>query len=96
MVARPLGPDDLDALRRHGQADFATVVKDVKAHLKAPLADKQPIYALNFKRLGRVGDATVAEDAHGVAAVAAQEGGIPTPPVLPDRGVGGNQPEAKQ
>jgi hypothetical protein len=65
MVSRPLDPNDLDAIRRHGQSDFAAAVKDVKAHLKAPLADKQPIYALNFKRLGRVGDAMVAEDAHG-------------------------------
>ncbi len=47
------------------QADFAAAVKDVKSHLKGPLADKQPIYALNFKQLGRVGDTFVAEDAHG-------------------------------
>ena len=65
MASRPLDPNDIDAIRRHGRADFAAVVKDVKLHLKAPLADKQPIYALNFKRLGRVGEATVAQDAHG-------------------------------
>jgi hypothetical protein len=66
MVSRPLEPNDIEVIRRHAQADFATVVKEVKSHLKSPLADKQPIFALSFKRLGRVGDATVAEDVHGV------------------------------
>ncbi len=42
-------------------------MKDVKTHLKGPLADKQPIYALNFNRLGRVGDTLVAEDAKAIA-----------------------------
>ena len=65
MVSRALEPNDVGTIRRHGQADFAAVVKDVKGHLKAPLADKQPIHALNFKRLGRVEGATVAEDALG-------------------------------
>jgi hypothetical protein len=65
MVPRPLEATDIDTIRRHGHADFAAVVKEVKGHLKGPLADKQPIYALNFKRLGQVGDATVAEDAQG-------------------------------
>ena len=61
MVPRPLESRDVETIRRHGQADFAAVVKEVKSHLKGPLADKQPIYALNFKRLGRVGDTFVAE-----------------------------------
>ncbi len=65
MVPRPLEAKDIDAIRRHGQADFAAVIKEVKAHLKGPLSDKQPIYALNFKQLGCVGDMYVAEDAHG-------------------------------
>jgi hypothetical protein len=65
MLPRPLEPGDLERIRGHGQADFAAVVKDVKTHLKGPLADKQPIYALNFKRLGRVGETLLAEDAKG-------------------------------
>ncbi|MSU77544.1 MAG: SWIM zinc finger family protein [Gemmataceae bacterium] len=65
MIPRPLETKDIDAIRRHGQTDFAAVVKDVKSHLKGPLADKQPIYALRFKQLGRVGDTYVVEDASG-------------------------------
>jgi hypothetical protein len=65
MLPRPLEPSDLERIRGHGQAEFAAAVKDVKTHLKGPLADKQPIYALNFKRLGRVGEALVAEDGKG-------------------------------
>jgi hypothetical protein len=65
MAMRPLEPKDLESVRRHGQADFAAVVKQVKTHLKGPLSDKQPIYALQFKQLGRVGDILVAEDGQG-------------------------------
>jgi hypothetical protein len=65
MVPRPLGPQDLATIRNHGQPDFAAAIKDVKASLKGPLADKTPILALNFKSLGRVGDTFVAEDASG-------------------------------
>ena len=53
---------DFAAIRGWGKPDFAAVVKEVKTHLKGPLSDKQPIYALNFKRLGRIGDTFVAED----------------------------------
>src|SRR5262249_7514341 len=54
MVPRPLEPMDLEKIRACGHADFAAVVKEVKGHLKGPLSDKQPIHALNFRRLGRI------------------------------------------
>ena len=38
-------------MREHARPDFAGVVKEVKNNLKAPLADKQPIYALRFRRM---------------------------------------------
>jgi hypothetical protein len=65
MLPRPIEPKDFEKVRSFGQPDFATAVKDVKSHLKLPLADKQPIYALNFKRLGVVEGKYVAEDAKG-------------------------------
>jgi hypothetical protein len=65
MVPRPLEAKDLAAVRKWGRSDFAAVVKEVKNHLKGPLSDKQPIYALNFARLGRVGELFAAEDAQG-------------------------------
>jgi hypothetical protein len=65
FVPRSITPDDLRRVRGHGRPDFAAVVKEVKGHLKAPLADKRPVYALNFTQLGRVGDLLVAEDAQG-------------------------------
>jgi len=65
MLARPLGPQDFEKIRSFGQADFAAVIKGVKSHLKLPLADKQPLYALNFRRIGRVGDLLMVEDAQG-------------------------------
>jgi hypothetical protein len=65
MMPRPIEAKDFAKIRSFGQPDFAAAVKDVKSHLKAPLADKQPIYALNFQRLGVVEGKYVAEDAKG-------------------------------
>ncbi len=63
MVARPIEPKDLESLRGHGRNDFAAVIKEVKSHLKGPLADKHPIFALNYRRIGTIGKQFVVEDA---------------------------------
>jgi hypothetical protein len=65
MAPRPAEPGDFAKVRNHARADFAALVKDVKANLKGPLADKQPIYALQFRRIGQVEGALVVEDARG-------------------------------
>jgi hypothetical protein len=65
MIARPVEARDLQRVRAHARGDFAAVVKDVKTNLKAPLADKQPIYALQFRRIGQVDGVPVVEDAKG-------------------------------
>jgi hypothetical protein len=65
MIPRPMESKELERIRGWGCPDFAAVVKEVKTHLKGPLSDKQPIFALNFKRLGRIGDNYVAEDGSG-------------------------------
>jgi enoyl-CoA hydratase/carnithine racemase len=62
MTARPIESRDLSRIRSHGHEDFAGVVKEVKSHLKAPLADKHPICALNYRRIGTVGEDLVVED----------------------------------
>lgn len=80
MVPRPLEPRDLDRIRQHGQPGFAAVVKEVKNHLKGPLADKQPIYALNFQRLGRIGAELVAEDGRGERLLLTDRGMSEEPP----------------
>jgi hypothetical protein len=65
MIPRPLEVRDIEKIRSHGRPDFAAAIKEVKAHLKGPLADKHPIVPLNYKRIGRVGDALTAEDGRG-------------------------------
>jgi len=65
MIPRPLERKDYDKVRGFAYRDFTAVIKDVKTHLKGALADKQPIYALNFRRLGQIGESFVAEDAQG-------------------------------
>lgn len=65
MIPRPVEKKDYQAIRKHGRGGFAAVVKEVKGHLKAPLADKRPVYALNYAKIGIVGDLTVVEDSKG-------------------------------
>jgi hypothetical protein len=65
MVARPIEAKDLAAICSHGRDDFAGVVKEVKNHLKSPLADKHPICALNYRRIGMVGTEFVVQDKAG-------------------------------
>jgi hypothetical protein len=65
MIPRPLEAGDLAKIRAHGRAEIASVIKEVKNSLKAPLADKHPIFALNYRRLGAVGKTAVLEDKAG-------------------------------
>jgi hypothetical protein len=65
MIGRPIEPRDLARVREHAKGDFAAVIKEVKTTIKASLADKQPIHALQFKRIGQVHGAPVVEDAAG-------------------------------
>ncbi len=80
MTQRPLEPTDLRTVRGHGRADFAAAVKDVKAALKAPLADRTPIVALNYKTLGKIGAEYVIEDAKGERLVLTDAGMAEEPP----------------
>jgi hypothetical protein len=64
-LTRPLEPKDLQTVRGHGRSDFPAAVKDVKNALRAPLADRTPILALNYKTFGRVAGEYVIEDAAG-------------------------------
>lgn len=82
MTTRPLEPADLATVRGHGRADFAAAVKDVKNVLKAPLADRTPILALNYKTLGKVGGEYVIEDAAGNRLVLTDVGMSEEPPSL--------------
>jgi hypothetical protein len=78
-LARPLEKKDYARIRQHSHSDFAAAVKDEKSRLKSPLADKRPIYALNFARIGRVGDSCVAEDTQG-ARLTMTDAGMPEEP----------------
>jgi hypothetical protein len=79
MLARTIEPRDLATIRSHGRGDFAAVVKDVKSVLKNPLADKYPICALNYQRIGAVGKAVVVEDRTGGRLVVT-DSGLPEEP----------------
>lgn len=80
MTPRPIEPRDFEAIHKHAKSDFAAVVKDVKTHLKGPLADKQPIHALAFKKLGQVNGSLVVEDGKGERLVLTDAGMTEEPP----------------
>lgn len=83
MVPRPLEKQDCARIRQHAHSDFAALVKEVKGHLKAPLADKHPVFALNYARIGRVDGELVAEDAQGQRLVMTDAGMAEEPPSCP-------------
>jgi hypothetical protein len=65
MTSRPITTAVLQQVRRHGRGDFANVIKEVKSHLKNPLAEKHPIFALNYRTIGAVESDLVLEDESG-------------------------------
>jgi hypothetical protein len=69
MTARAIEASDLAKIRGHARGDFAATVKEVKSNLKEPLADKHPICALNYRRIGAVGKDFVVEDSSGARLV---------------------------
>jgi hypothetical protein len=80
MAPRPTTQADFKRIREHARADFASVVKDVKNTIKAPLADKQPIHAVWFKRIGQVNGTPAIEDAAGQRLVLTDRGMTDEPP----------------
>jgi len=51
--------------REHSKPDFRAVIKEVKAQLKSPLGDRNPLALLSYKNLLRVGDQLAIEDHSG-------------------------------
>lgn len=80
MTARPLEKQDFAQIRKLAHSSFATLIKEVKGQLKGPLADKRPVYALNYAKIGRVGEELVAEDAQGERLVLTDRGMTDEPP----------------
>lgn len=80
MTPRPTESRDYQAIRKHGHADFAALIKQVKGQLKSPLADKRPVYALNFAKLAQVGDEMIVENSKGERLVMTDAGMTEEPP----------------
>ncbi len=80
MLPRPVDKQDFATVRQAAADDFVKLVKEVKSHLKAPLADKRPVYAMNFAKLGTVGDDYVIEDKNGERLVLTEIGAAEEPP----------------
>ena len=80
MLPRPIEAKDFAAIRGHSATDFAAVIKDVKTHLKGPLSDKQPIYALKYKRIGQIDGNLIVEDGKGERLVMTDAGMSEEPP----------------
>lgn len=79
MTPRGRDAKDFAAIQQHASNDFAASIKEVKANLKGPLADKKPVIALNFVQIGKIGDEYVVEDAKGER-LALTDAGLPEEP----------------
>lgn len=62
---RPLTDDDYSVVRAHASGSFNETIKIVKDQIKNPISNKNPVALLHYKKIGRVGDSIVLEDAEG-------------------------------
>lgn len=74
MLPRPVAARDYERILQHSRDSFAPIIKEVKNQLKAPLADRHPLYALRFTRIGQVGEELVVEDAASLRLVLTDQG----------------------
>ncbi|MCC6510816.1 MAG: hypothetical protein IT423_17050 [Pirellulaceae bacterium] len=75
MTSRPIEPADLKAIAGHATSDFATLLKEIKQHLKSPLADRHPVVAINYAQISQMGnDTLVVEDKKGERLVCTETG----------------------
>lgn len=81
MTPRPIAKKDYSSIRNHAHSGFAALIKDVKGQLKAPLADKHPVYALNYRRMAETESGEIViEDAAGERLVLTDTGMSEEPP----------------
>lgn len=83
MTPRPAEKSDFIKLRSLAASDFAVLLKEIKTHLKSPLAEKHPIQAINFDRIGTVEGKPVIEDAKGERLVLTDKGMSEEPATCP-------------
>jgi hypothetical protein len=65
MIQRPIEAKDFQTIRNLAAKEFDGLLKEVKSKLKAPLADKRPIYVLKYAKVGKIDNEVVLEDAKG-------------------------------
>lgn len=65
MQPRPVTPADYAKVRSFARKELAPLIKEVKAQLKTPLADRTPLALIEFARIGTVDDDYVLEDTKG-------------------------------
>ena len=81
LTQRTIELEDLATIRQHAWNDLAGLVKDIKSHLKSPLADKHPVAAINFEAIRQTDDGRlVLQDCNGERIVFTEIGVSEEPP----------------
>lgn len=86
---RPMSKADCAKAREHARTDLVTLIKEVKAQLKAPLGDRHPYALVRYRALGRAGNDTIIEGQNSERLVladhvhAAEPDTLPLMPMLP-------------
>lgn len=75
MTSRSIEPKDFQAIAGHANSDLAGLIKEIKSHLKSPLADRHPVVAISYAKISQLGDDTlVLEDKKGQRMVFTETG----------------------
>ncbi len=64
MTSRSIEAADLQRVRKHAVNDLSVLIKEIKQHLKSPLADRHPVVAFHFSKIGQVDDQTLVVEDH--------------------------------
>ena len=65
MEPRPITEADYRRARAHARGELRAILKEVKAQLKSPLGDRNPIALVQYRSLGRAGETVILEDQAG-------------------------------
>ena len=80
MRSREVTPADYAKARKLAHGDLQALLKEVKNHLKSPLGEKHPIFAIQFEKIGQIEKQFVLVDAKGERIALTDKGLTEEPP----------------
>ncbi|MEM7234244.1 MAG: hypothetical protein AAF517_18850 [Planctomycetota bacterium] len=79
MKPREAKKADLKKVAKFAHGEIAKLIKEVRSSLRSPLGVKQPVYAIRFQTIGRVGGEFALEDGSGQRLALQDDGAVDEP-----------------